>query len=85
MRDLIAMLHIHEAPRAQAQAAEALHQLVMHDANRWQLAQYGGLTELVKLLTSDAAATPAVLTLFQMAENKTYHPAIADVWFCVWL
>lgn len=77
--DLITILAVREAPTAQAYAAEALHQLAMHDPNRWQIAHNGGLPALTKLLTSESAATPAVLTLFQMAENKTYHEAIADV------
>lgn len=77
--DLVAMLTVHESPSAQEAAAEAILQLATHDANRWQVAHNAGLPALVGLLEVDQAATPAVLALAQMAENKTYHEAIVDV------
>lgn len=79
IHDLVAMLTVHEAPTAQAAAAEAVLQLATHDPNRWQVAHNAGLPALVELLTVETAATPAVLAIAQMAENKTYHEAIADV------
>ena len=83
------MLTLHESPTAQAAAAEAILQLASHDPNRWQVAHNAGLPALVGLLGVEGAATPAVLAIAQMAENKTYHEAIADVcvalvWMWCW-